>query len=221
MWTRRAAGWDHSDVPGLESVARAVLDRAEPSAGLVVVDLGSGSGQLTLELARTAAVVKAVDFSPSMLELLQERAAGQHLGNIESTLATIQEVEFPPGSVDLIVTNYALHHLRDPEKQHFADRAARWLRPGGRMVIGDMMFGKGREARDRQIIASKIVSIGRRGPAGWWRLAKNGWRFLVIRQECPVSIAQWESILSTAGFGAIRSDAIVAEAAVMSAVLTP
>ena len=45
-----------------------------------------------------------------------------------------------------------------------------WLRPGGRLVIGDMMFGRGADAQDRAIIASKARSLLRRGPGGWWPL---------------------------------------------------
>ena len=216
-WTRRAPGWDHGDMPGLEKVAKAVLDEAGSPAGKVVVDLGSGSGQLTLTLAREAAVVHAVDISPKMLELLQARAASDGITNISSLAVPLEELTLPSASVDVIVTNYALHHLRNPDKQRLLDKAAVWLRPGGRIVIGDMMFGRGSEARDRQIIASKVIAIGRKGPAGWWRLAKNVWRYLVRNEECPVSITTWESMLRTAGFTGVRSYSVVAEAAIATA----
>lgn len=216
-WTRRAPEWNHDDVPGLARVARAVLDHAGPTEGLVAVDLGAGSGQLTLELARRAAEVKAVDISPRMLDLLQARASAEGLANITSIALPLQAFDLPAASVDLIVTNYALHHLRPPEKEHLVAQAGRWLRPGGRIVIGDMMFGRGADARDRQIIVSKALVMARRGPAGWWRLAKNGWRFVVRRDECPAPIGVWEAMLTASGFLEISSQPVVAEAAVVSA----
>lgn len=39
------------------------------------------------------------------------------------------------------------------------ERSFTWLRPGGRLVIGDMMFGRGADAADREIIRAKIRSL--------------------------------------------------------------
>jgi hypothetical protein len=43
-------------------------------------------------------------------------------------------------------------------------------------VIADMMLGRGSSARDREIIRAKIGTLARRGPGGWWRVAKNAVR---------------------------------------------
>ncbi|HET9077592.1 MAG TPA: class I SAM-dependent methyltransferase, partial [Acidimicrobiales bacterium] len=217
-WDSRAAGWDHSGVPGLDRVAGAVLRHAGDLGDLDIADMGCGSGQITLEVAKRARSVVAIDFSPAMLLRLQERAAGMDLGNITTVLAPLQSLDLAPRSVDVVVSNYACHHLRDGEKAELVARAAGWLRPGGVIVIGDMMFSpRGTGRSDRRIIASKVTSIARRGPAGWWRIAKNAWRFLVTRQECPASMEAWEAMLTAAGFGEIRSERVVADGAVVSA----
>lgn len=215
-WSRRAQEWDHSSMPGLEDVATAVIQRAGPIDGCDVVDLGCGSGQLTLRLASQARSVLAVDFSADMLNLLRARAADVGISNIETTRSSLQALDLPARSVDVIVTNYALHHLRHREKAALLFRAARWLRPGGRIVIGDMMFGLAGDAESRRIIAKKVSSIARRGPAGLWRVAKNGWRILVARQECPAPMGMWRQMMVDAGLGSIRCERIVAEAAVVS-----
>lgn len=216
-WSRRASEWDHSSMPGLEKVATAVLDRAGALGGLDVVDLGCGSGQLTLRLAGEARSVVAVDFSSDMLGLLRERAEAAGVSNIRLVCSSLQALDLPERSVDVIVTNYALHHLRHPEKAALLTKAATWLRPGGRIVIGDMMFGLAGDADSRRIIARKISSIARRGPAGLWRIAKNAWRILVAREECPAPIGLWQQMMVQAGFASVRSERIVAEAAVVSA----
>lgn len=215
-WDKRVATWDHSALPGFDRIVQTVLRHADSLKGLDVVDLGSGSGDLTLELAKEAGSVLAVDFSAGMLARLEQRAAEMQLCNVRTVHSTIQSLDLPEHSVDVIISNYALHHLRHPEKREILARAAKWLRPGGRIVIGDMMFSVAGNQADRRIIADKVVSIARRGPAGWWRIAKNVWRFLVARQECPASMEAWTSMLGAAGFVGVSSERVVAEGAVVS-----
>lgn len=204
-------------MPGLAKVRDSVLAHAAPAAGLDVVDLGCGSGQLTLELGPVARSVIAVDFSSSMLDLLEARAAVSGIPNIRTVLGPLQSFDLPAGTVDLIVTNYALHHLRHPEKAELLSRAARWLRPGGRVVIGDMMFALTGDPVGKRIIADKVAIFARRGPGGWWRIAKNAWHLVVSRRECPASLESWKAMLAAAGFEGIESERVVGEAAIVSA----
>src|SRR5207244_2896459 len=67
---------------------------------------------------------------------------------------------------DLVVSNYALHHLTDDDKVALVARASRWLRPGGRLVVADMMFGRGASERDRAIIRHKPGGLGRPATGG-------------------------------------------------------
>ena len=206
-------------MPGLEKVTQAVCDKSAPLDNKDVVDLGSGSGQVTLKLAPGARSVIAVDFSADMLRILAERAAEQGLDNVSTQLSTLQALRLPDNSLDLVVSNYALHHLRHPEKVELLGRCAQWLRPGGRIVVGDMMFGLTGDAQGRQIIAGKVRAIAKRGPAGWWRIAKNAWKMIVARQECPEPIGSWESMLADAGFIMVESGRVVAEAAFVAGLL--
>lgn len=215
VWTKRAVSWDHADNPALARVVTAVIDLAQPEPGMVAVDLGAGSGQLTIPLAGRVAQVVAIDISPAMIDLLGENAARAGAGNIDSRVSPIERVDLAPGSVDLIVSNYALHHLRDQDKAAAIQRAVGWLRPGGRVVIGDMMFGRGGSSRDRAIIAGKAQTMLARGPAGWWRVAKNGVRFLARLQERPLAVGRWVELLLEAGLHPVMATPIVAEAAVV------
>ena len=115
------------------------------------------------------------------------------------------------------MTNYTLHHLRDADKALLMNRSFEWLRPGGRLVIGDMMFGRGGSSEDRAIYASKAKSFVRRGPAGWWRLAKNVARFSLRVREKPMTAQQWERLVRAARYEGISSRRIVAEACVVTA----
>ncbi|MGH9071358.1 MAG: class I SAM-dependent methyltransferase [Acidimicrobiales bacterium] len=224
VWTKRASGWDanyhpdHADNPALARVVDAVVAAGAAGPASRVVDLGAGSGQLSIPLARTAGHVLAVDISPTMIELLRANASAAGISNIEVLLSPIESLDIPAGSVDLVVSNYALHHLRDPDKAAAIKAAAGWLRPGGKVVIGDMMFGRGASARDREIIASKASAMLAKGPAGWWRLGKNAFRYVARVQERPISVGRWVEIFIGAGFSSVSASPVVAEAAIVCGV---
>jgi ubiquinone/menaquinone biosynthesis C-methylase UbiE len=217
FWTRRAASWDHgaANNPGLVEVVRRVLSEAAPSPGTRAVDLGCGSGQVTLALARRCASVLGVDVSEKMIALLLDNAGQEGIANVEGRAVPIERLGLAEGSVDLVVSNYALHHLRDRDKQVAVNEAFKWLRPGGKLVIGDMMFGRGTDARDREIIGSKLALLVRKGPGGWWRIVKNAGRYLLRFQERPVSMSAWAAMLKRAGFTDVEALPVVNEAAVV------
>ena len=217
FWTRQAVSWDHGagNNPGLVKVVNTVIAEADPGPADLAVDLGCGSGQVTLALASRAASVLAVDVSQKMIDLLLENARTAGVNNVEGRAIPIEQLDFAPGSVDLVVSNYAFHHLRDADKPEVVQQIFTWLRPGGRFVLGDMMFGRGGDSRDRQIIASKLSLLVRKGPGGWWRIAKNGARYVFRTQERPVSMAAWVAMFEQAGFDQVKAVPVVQEAAVV------
>lgn len=223
VWDVRGRTWHHhqSQNVGLRTVVSAVVEAATTAAGTdigTLVDLGCGSGQVTLELAPLAANTLAVDVSATMLQELRQRAS-EHPGGerIETRLCPIEKLHLQDGSVDLVVSNYALHHLRDTDKETVVANARRWLRPGGVLVIGDIMIGRGATAADRAVIASKVKQFARRGPGGWWRILKNAVRYLLRIHERPLSAAAWKTIATRHGFTEVSVRPIVNEAAVLVA----
>jgi 2-polyprenyl-3-methyl-5-hydroxy-6-metoxy-1,4-benzoquinol methylase len=215
-WQRRTESWEDHAVAGLEPVIEAVLAESGQSARGVVLDVGAGGGALAVPLASVAQRVIALDLSTRMLERLSRRAEDEGLDNVEANSGAIEELDLRPASVDLIVSNYALHHLLDQDKARFVSDAATWLRPGGKLVIGDMMLGRGVTRDDRQILAGKVRIMAARGPAGWWRIVKNAWRLMSRTVERPLPVASWVRLLRDAGFVDVSSRRVVAEAAVVS-----
>lgn len=223
FWTRRAASWDHgaSNNPGLVRVVDRVLAEAAAAPDARVLDLGCGSGQLTLRIAPVVAGVIAVDVSQAMIDLLEANADRAGVTNIEGRAVPIEHLDLEPGSIDVVISNYALHHLRDQDKALAVRKAAGWLAPGGRLVVGDMMFGRGSDARDREIISSKLALMLRKGPAGWWRIAKNAGRYLLRFQERPVSMDAWVAMFRQAGLVEVEAFPVVNEAAVVRGTKQP
>ena len=217
VWSSRVGSWHEHGSANLTNVTAAVLRIATVRPGDVVVDLGAGNGQLSIPLARQGARVLGVDVSPGMTGALQSEARRLGLDMLEAITVPIEELDLPPASADLIVSSYALHHMRDADKAALVKSAAQWLRPGGRLVIADMMFGRGGSARDREIIRRKLAILVRKGPGGWWRIAKNVVRYQLRVQEIPISMQAWTELMRKAGFTSITASAIVAEAGLITA----
>jgi ubiquinone/menaquinone biosynthesis C-methylase UbiE/transposase-like protein len=107
-------------------------------AGMKVADIGAGEGALTLLLARFCKQVVAVDLSPRMLMTLRNTADAAGLGDRVSTCeGDLEKLPLADGEMDVVFISQALHHAAQPGAA--IREAARVLRPGGRLVILDLV----------------------------------------------------------------------------------
>jgi SAM-dependent methyltransferase len=92
-----------------------------------VLDLGAGTGKLTIRLVERGLDVTAVDPIPEMLDLLRTS-----LPDTPALLGTAEEIPLPDDSVDSVLVAQAWHWF-DPERA--IEEVARVLRPGGRLGL--------------------------------------------------------------------------------------
>jgi SAM-dependent methyltransferase len=118
----------------------AILEAHGLGAASAVVDLGAGSGQFALAAALRFGHVTAVDVSPAMIALLQERAAEAGLANLDCVLAGFLSYEHSGPPADGVYTRNALHQLPDFWKAVALDRIARMMRPGGVLRLRDLIY---------------------------------------------------------------------------------
>lgn len=112
----------------------------------VVADLGAGEGTLAQLLAQRAEQVIAVDLSPKMVEFGQNLAAQNGLSNLEYRLGDIEAPPIEDETLDLAVLSQALHHAEYPQRA--LDAAFRILKPGGRLIVLDLLLHTFEEARE-------------------------------------------------------------------------
>ncbi|MPY89344.1 MAG: metalloregulator ArsR/SmtB family transcription factor [Luteitalea sp.] len=100
---------------------------------VVVADLGCGEGYLTVEAARWARRVIAVDRSKVVLQRARALARKRGVSNVAWRQGEIEHVPIDDSDVDVVLLSQALHHVPDPARA--LREAHRILKPGGRVLV--------------------------------------------------------------------------------------
>lgn len=112
-WAARADAWDRSspqEIDATDVYDSRLIAAAGIKPGLRVVDLGSGTGQPALAIARTVGpgLVFATDLVPAMLAAARRRAAEAGLANIRFTVADMHHLPYADGAFDALTCRFGL-----------------------------------------------------------------------------------------------------------------
>src|SRR5512143_3573697 len=124
---------------------RESVQRAGVAPGQSVLDVGCGTGSLTLAAKAAAGPsgdVHGIDPAPEMIEVSRKKAARKH-ADIDFRVGVIEELPFPDATFDVVLSSLMLHHLPDDLKRRGLAEVARVLKHGGRFFAVDMAPGSG------------------------------------------------------------------------------
>jgi len=140
-WHVRSATYDSFPATRKEEeelrAYESVLERHIPAGSARILDVGAGTGFLSLLLAKKGYSVTALDLSRGMLERAESKAAG--LGfSIDFLIGDAESLPFEDDSFDFVVSRWVLWTLPHPEKA--VSEWKRVLKPGGRILCIDGLW---------------------------------------------------------------------------------
>lgn len=154
---------------------RKTVEFAQVAPGECVLDVGCGTGDLTLvakQRSGSKGQVCGIDASPEMIEVARRKAARQR-ADVEFRVDVIERLPYPDRSFDVVLSSLMMHHLPDDLKPKALAEIRRVLRrpdavsgkPGGRLVIVD---SKGLLEQQRVAALVKEAGFTRVETRGLW-----------------------------------------------------
>lgn len=131
VWDQMSQVYEREIDPRFAPIVEGVVRRAEPRPNEVAIDLGCGTGSVSLRLAAAGARVRALDISDEMLRITALRAARAGV-SVQPEYGSAEKLPVEDGSCDILTAGLSLMFV--PDKAAAAREIARVLTPGGRFV---------------------------------------------------------------------------------------
>jgi arsenite methyltransferase len=166
MDTSKAIGYTNEEIAAVPEEANMGLGCGNPTAiatltkGEVVLDLGSGGGFdcfLAADKVGNKGRVIGVDMTPEMIEKARKNAVTGGYRNVEFRLGEIENLPVADSSVDVIISNCVINLA--PNKKRVFKEAFRVLRPGGRVIVSDMVLLKALPKEIRNSMAAYVGCV--------------------------------------------------------------
>jgi len=145
-----------------------------PDGVACALDLGCGSGSLTIEMSMRARRVIGIDSSPQMLSMAERKRVSTHKTNVQFLQADLQDLPFTRPSFDFIASYGVLHHV---DINRALETQRRLIRPHGRVMVFDYVTSSFQQHASpawhiRQAIKSSPTYLSSYGFMAMWRIIR-------------------------------------------------
>lgn len=193
-----------------------VVDSSEIKDGDIVLDIGCGTGLLSLKFLKKAdCSIYGIDSSPEMLEIFKDKISKLDLSEkITCGLKEAENLDFENESFDIVASTVTLHHVID--KFSVIKKILNLLKPGGRFLIGDIDMDTTGDLCDPERMLRILdylkeeyaLALKEGGVEAFSRMYDNGKKHILNDGEYCISFKQWKDICLEAGFNSIKIKAL-------------
>ena len=131
---------------GDDKFTDSIVALADPAAADRVLDIACGPGYLTMALAQRTAAAVGLDATDKFIFGAANEAARKGIGNLRFVVGDVMRLAFGDSSFDLVACKMAFHHF--PEPAQVLAQMARVVRPGGKIIIADLLTFEDPERAD-------------------------------------------------------------------------
>jgi ubiquinone/menaquinone biosynthesis C-methylase UbiE len=185
-----------------------VVDLSGVKDGEKVLDIGCGTGLLSLKfLEKADCIIYGIDNSSEMLEIFKEKIKKLNLADkISLGLENAENIDFRDEEFDIIASTVTLHHVK--EKYPVIKKIYKFLKPGGRLLIGDIDVDTTGDLEDPERLLrildflkdEFVLALKGGGVKAFSRMYDNGKKHILNDGEYCVSFRQWKGFCEKAGF---------------------
>ena len=123
-----------------ETLSR-VIEIAAVRQGDLILDIGTGTGNLAVKLLEKGCEVIGLDPSTELLKMAEKKVIDwKGRFRIQLCKDPFLTIPFPEHTFNAVVSTFSIHHICDDEKRLSVREIKRTLKPNGQIIIGDVMF---------------------------------------------------------------------------------
>jgi ubiquinone/menaquinone biosynthesis C-methylase UbiE len=137
QFEKAAANYRISSVHARGEDLQWMVEAANLNGNERVLDAGCGAGHTAVTFAPHVREVVALDFTPAMLQQVEQLATERQLDNVSTRHGDVENLPIEAASFDLVVSRYSAHHW--PHPLMALQEIARVLKLGGQFILGDVV----------------------------------------------------------------------------------